>query len=94
MTIYIDSDYKCHAADSGGLRPVETDFFEGKCPGFIEGYRFIPAGESWTSPGGTTFWGPAASPWKNYQLLAAIQQGYEESMAAAAAAYAEGVNSI
>ena len=36
MTIYIDNDYKCHVTDAGTMRPVETDFFHGKCDTFIE----------------------------------------------------------
>ena len=51
-TIYIDSDFKCHAADDGTLRAVETDFFDGKCDTMLEGYRFVPAGESWTREDG------------------------------------------
>ena len=45
-TIYIDSDFKCHITDDGTMRAVETDFFDQKCDAFIEGYRFVPAGES------------------------------------------------
>ena len=30
MTIYIDSDYKCHLSDGGIRRVVETDFFIGR----------------------------------------------------------------
>lgn len=31
MTIYIDSDYKCHVSHGDGLTAVETDAFDGKC---------------------------------------------------------------
>ena len=48
MTIYIDSDYKCYVSDAEGRRAVETDFFDGKCPEWIESYRFVPADETWT----------------------------------------------
>ena len=48
MTIYIDSDFKSHVNNSVGYTAVETDFFSGKCAEYIEGYRFIPAGETWT----------------------------------------------
>ena len=54
-TIYIDSDFKCHLTDGEGLTAVETKFFDGKCDAFIEGYRFVPAGESWTNEDGETF---------------------------------------
>ena len=31
MTIYIDSEYKCHVSPGEGLTAVETDSFNGKC---------------------------------------------------------------
>jgi hypothetical protein len=59
--IYIDSDFKSHVNNSVGYTAVETDFFSGKCAEYIGGYRFIPAGETWTradggvnAPGGAT----------------------------------------
>lgn len=39
-TIYIDSDYKCHVTDDGTRKAVETDFFDGKCDTFVEGYCY------------------------------------------------------
>ena len=47
MKIYLDSEFKCHASDAVGMTAVETDFFDGKYEAFVEGYRFVPAGESW-----------------------------------------------
>lgn len=92
-TIYIDSDFKCHTADDGTMTAVETDFFDGKCNDFIEGYRFVPAGESWVRSDGVVFRGEMIAPWKDYRELAAAQAQYELYMAEAAAAYQEGVNS-
>lgn len=77
MKIYIDSDYKCYATPADGLTAVETDFFGGKAPGYIEGYRFVPAGESWTREDGAVFAGEMASPWKDWEGLDAIQREYE-----------------
>ena len=54
-TIYIGSDFKCHVSNDGTMAAVETDFFDGKCDAFIEGYRFIPSGESWTRSDGVVF---------------------------------------
>lgn len=94
-TIYIDSDFKCHAASDGTtMTAVETDFFDGKCDTFIEGYRLVPFGESWTRPDSVVFHGPMVSPWKPYSVLAAAQAQYERDMAEAEAAYQEGVNSV
>ena len=74
-TIYLDSDYKCHVSNDGTRRAVETADFDGKCDAYIEGYRFIPAGESWTRPDGVVVEG--VSPWKPYAELDATQREYE-----------------
>lgn len=79
MKIYIDSEYKCHTEDGEGRRAFEVSFFEGKCKAFIEGYRFIPAGETWINPQGVECSG--ISPWKDYALLAAYQEQYEADRA-------------
>lgn len=92
--IYIDSDFLCHASAGDGLREVETDFFDGKCPEFIEGYRFIPAGESWTREDGEVFAGEMVTPVRDYDALAEIQGAVERMQAELDAAYAEGVNSL
>ena len=81
MTIYIDSDYKCHVSPADGLTAVETDAFEGKCHQFIEGYRFVPSGESWTREDGEVFTGEMIAPWKSYEILAELQALYEEEQA-------------
>ena len=95
MKIYVDSDFKCHAANPDGIfRDVETDFFDGKCATFIEGYRFVPFGESWERSDGVVFTGEMIAPWKDYRELAAAQAQYETDQAELAAAYQEGVNSV
>lgn len=76
-TIYIDSDYKCHIADDGMMRIVETDFFDGKCDAFVEGYLFVPNGETWTCSDGTVFHGEMVCPWKSFRELDAAQRTYE-----------------
>lgn len=106
--IYIDNDYKCHVTDDGTMTAVETDAFDGKCNTYIEGYRFVPSGETWTREDGVQFFGEMIAPWKDYNELDAAQREYErEQLAAAqaalaesptaeeiAAAISEGVNSI
>lgn len=81
MTIYIDSDYKCHTAAGTGLVAVETDAFDGKCRQYIEGYRFVPAGESWTREDGQIFAGEMIAPAEDIRILEAAQGAYEEAMA-------------
>ena len=80
-TIYIDNDNKCYTTAAEGRRAVETDFFDGKCKQFIEGYRFVPAGESWTREDGAVFTGEMVSPWREYSILAEFQGIYEEEQA-------------
>lgn len=76
-TIYIDSDFKCHVTNDGKMTAVETDFFDGMCDTFIEGYRYIPAGKSWTRSDGAVFRGEMIAPWKSYSELDAAQREYE-----------------
>ena len=78
MTIYIDSDYKCHTSPADGLTAVETDAFDGKCRQYIEGYRFVPNGGIWTREDGEVFGGEMIAPWRDYELLAEFQAIYEE----------------
>ncbi len=77
MKIYIDSEFKCHAAPGEGLTAVETAFFDGKAPGVVEGYRYIPVGQSWTRSDGVEFQGEMAAPWKDWDELDAVQREYE-----------------
>lgn len=79
-TIYIDSDFKCHVTDDGTMTAVETAFFDGKCDAFIEGYRFVPNGETWTRSDGAVFKGEMISAWKPYNELDAAQREYERQL--------------
>ena len=78
MIIYVDSEYRCHSTNPNGVfREVETDFFGGKCSDFVEGYRYIPSGESWTRSDGVVFQGEMIAPWKPFDELKAAQAQYE-----------------
>ncbi len=77
MQIYIDADFKCYIALKEGRTALETDFFEGKCAAYIEGYRFVPAGKTWTAADGTVFRGEMITPWKPWAELDAAQRAYE-----------------
>lgn len=78
MTIYIDADYKCHTTPGDGLTSVETDYFDGKCQAYIDGYRFVPSGQTWTRLDGVVFQGEMVCPWKPWQELDAAQRAYEQ----------------
>ena len=80
--IYIDSDFKCHVTNDGTMREVETDAFDGMCDSYIEGCRFVPAGESWTRSDGMVFHGEMIAPWKDYAELDNAQREYERELLA------------
>lgn len=96
MKIFIDKDYRCHAADPDGtLRAVDDPFFDGKAPAVIEGYLFVPEGETVTGADGTVITGgPMIAPWRPSNTLTAAQAQYDTDRAEAEAAYRKGVNSI
>lgn len=80
-TIYIDSDFVCHAEQAEGLRPIETDFFDEKCPEYISGFRLIPDGEQWVHPDGRVFHGFQIFSWKPYDQLMHIQRAVDAAEA-------------
>ena len=81
MIIYLDKDFKCHTRNSVVLIPVETAAFDGKCRRYIEGYRYIPDGQSWTREDGTVFTGEMIAPAEDSRILEAAQAAYEEAQA-------------
>lgn len=95
-TIYIDSDYRCHVTNDGTMTAVETDFFDGKCDTFVEGYCYD------TRNGYVQIY-----PVKPFSKLYAAQREYERKLleeyeaalaesvplSALEEAYLEGVNS-
>ena len=93
-TIYIDSEFKCYVTSGEGRRPVETDAFDGKCDAYIEGYRFVPSGQTWTRADDVVFNGEMVAPWKPWRELNAAQPQYAAMTAELGGAYQEGVNSL
>lgn len=80
MIIYIDSEYKCHVQNDGTMKEVETDFFDGMCDAYIEGYRFIPKGETWIRSDGIQFTGEMITPCEDFVELQAKQLQHEQEM--------------
>ena len=78
MIIYIDSEYKCYTSEADGRRAVETNFFDGKCPEWIESFRFVPAGETWMRSDGDVFKGEMVTPWKDLRDEYTAQTAYLE----------------
>lgn len=77
MKIYLDSEYICHLTDDGMMKAVETSVFDGKCKEFIEGYRFVPNGETWVRDDGVIFIGEMVSPAESFITLDKLQKQYE-----------------
>lgn len=69
MIIYLDSDYISHITDDGTRTAVETDVFDGKEKAYIEGYRYIPDGETWTRSDGRVFRGLMVAPAIDYKQI-------------------------
>lgn len=105
--IYLDYEFKCYPSDLGTITPVsvETDFFDGKCDTYIEGFRFVPNGETWTRSDGVVFHGEMIAPWKDYVELDNAQREHERQLlkelqensipvAELENAYREGVNGV
>ena len=93
-TIYIDSEFKCHTVNDGDMIAVETDFFDGKCRQYIEGYRFVPAGQSWTREDGQVFSGEMVAPWRDYGILSGFQEVAQEEQDKATAEIAAIVEEV
>ena len=83
MTIYIDNDYKCHVSDDGTRRAFDVPFFDGKCNEFIEGYRYVPSGETWTRADGEVFRGEMITPCRDYSQISEIQSAVDRAQAQA-----------
>ena len=77
-TIYLDSDFKCHISNPDNTyMAVETNAFDGKRDTYIEGYRYVPSGKTWTRSDGAVFAGEMVAPWKPWAELDAAQREYE-----------------
>ncbi|MBQ3587965.1 MAG: hypothetical protein II977_05315 [Oscillospiraceae bacterium] len=76
--IYLDEEYRCHITDDGTMTAVETEVFDGKCNAYIEGFRFVPRGESWKRSDGRVFAGEMIAPHMDIGMLKAVQAVYEQ----------------
>lgn len=72
MKIYIDSEKHCHTTNTdGAYREIETNYFDGKCDDYINGFCYDD------SKGYVQVY-----PWKTYSELDAAQREYERSQIA------------
>ncbi len=78
-TIYLNKEFECSVTKKADtVQSIETDFFDGKCNAFIEGYRFVPEGAQWTRSDGVVFTGEMIAPFKDYTYLEMVQSVYEQ----------------
>lgn len=75
--IYIDSDFRCHTAPADNLREFDVPYFDDKCDTLINGYRYVPAGETWMREDGEVFNGEMIAPAVDYETLGIAQLQYE-----------------
>ena len=92
--IYLDAQFQAYAEQDEETTRTPWDdadgFFAGKCDVFIEGYRVIPEGETWTRADGVIFTGPMISPIVNPIILQSVQAtADDETIAALDAAVVE-----
>lgn len=78
MIIYLDDNYRCHTQPAEGLRAIDCAWADGKCPVYIEGMRYIPDGETWTSADGTELVGEMLIAVVDPATLLAAQAAWEK----------------
>ena len=84
MIVYIDNNYNCYASNDGTRREFETTFFEGKCPKYIEGFKYVPRGETYIDEEGRAFDGEMCIINANHLELQIAQLEYDLADADAA----------
>ena len=78
-TIYLNKEFQCSVTErEDTVQSIETDYFDGKCNAWIEGYRFVPAGRTWTRSDGVEICGQMAAPFKDYTYLEMVQSLYDQ----------------
>ncbi len=81
-TYYIDSEHRLHTEQNTDNEYAAWDdadgYFDGKCRAYIEGFRVVPAGETWVRADGVAFAGLMIAPAVDDRILNAAQATYEE----------------
>ena len=81
--IYIDDEFKCHTTNPDGTyREIKTNIFSGIPTAFVECFRYIPVGESWTREDGEVFNGEMATPWIDLTEMDAKERKHEREQLA------------
>ncbi len=77
MIVYLDNNFICHLVNDGIMQAVDIPIFNNKCSTYIEGYRFVPKGQSWIRFDGVIFSGEMLTPAEDYSRLQKAQLQYE-----------------
>lgn len=78
-TIYLNSNFECSTVKKADtVQSVQTAIFDGKCNKYIEGFRYIPKGQTWTRGDGVQFTGEMVAPFKDFTYLEMAQSIYDE----------------
>lgn len=80
--VYIDADFKCHVSEAPSRILVEVPEFDGMCDAYIEGFRYVPKGETWVRDDGEVFEGEMLSAFVDTSELDAAQQQHERQLLA------------
>lgn len=70
MIIFVDARKHCHLEDDGAMTAIETDFFNGKCKEYVEGYCCDIQHEAFYA-------------WRKYSELEEIQTAVDRTQAEA-----------
>ena len=76
MIFFIDKENKCHVTDDGTMRECEDARFDNKCKEYIEGFYYIPAGET-AVINGVEYTGRVLCAFKPFTELAYAQTLYD-----------------
>ncbi len=65
------------------MRACNVLFFDGMCDEVIEGYRYVPKGETWEVEDGMRFEGELICPWRSYYAMRELQGAVDRMQTAA-----------
>jgi hypothetical protein len=77
--IYLDDQYRCSVTNGENKTEIETDFFDGRCEEFIEGYCYIPKNEKWVNKNNIEFMGETIFPIADFNKIDSIQRSNERA---------------
>lgn len=92
-TIYLDSDYICHAEYAEGRAAVETAALDHVCNAALTCFVYVPEGQLYVKPNGVTIKGEFIQCFDS-RVASLLQALYEEEQAKATAEIAALVEEV